>query len=175
MLSAFVSHIRRSTMRSFVFAMAVLATPLAAQDLSFTPQATEACLLKSGHGHDRSACIGLSAGQCMATPDGQTTIGMGFCLDAELGYWDEMLNSGYQQLRAALQVSDTDLPPHLAIQADGLRDMQRAWIAFRDARCSFEASQWQGGTGASPAFLGCMMTMTAEQALYLMGVLSGEG
>jgi uncharacterized protein YecT (DUF1311 family) len=162
-------------MRIFIFALAVFATPISAQDLFFTPAATEQCLLGAGHDLDRSQCIGLSAGQCMAMPDGQTTVGMGFCLDAELGYWDEMLNSGYQLLRAAMQASDADLPPHLAIRAEQLRDMQRAWITFRDARCNYEASFWEGGTGASPAFLGCMMTVTAEQALYLMGIYSGEG
>jgi uncharacterized protein YecT (DUF1311 family) len=162
-------------MRPYIAIFALFAAPVAAQDLSFTPQATESCLVNSGHEGDKSACIGLSAVECMATPDGQTTIGMGFCLDAELAYWDDMLNSGYQALRSAMQASDAGLPTHLAIQAEQLRDMQRAWITFRDARCSYEASLWQGGTGASPAFLGCMMTVTAQQALYLMGIYSGEG
>jgi len=52
-------------------------------------------------------------------------------------------------------------------QAEALRDMQRAWIAFRDATCTYEASQWSGGTGQGPAYEGCVMRMTAEQTLYL--------
>jgi uncharacterized protein YecT (DUF1311 family) len=162
-------------MRILILPIALIATPLSAQELSFAPEATETCLYNTAHGDDKSQCIGLAANQCMSSTDGQTTIGMGFCLDAELSYWDGILNSGYQQLRAALQSSDAELPETLAIQADQLRDMQRAWIAFRDARCSFEAAQWQGGTGASPAYLACMMTATGEQALYLMSVFSGEG
>ncbi len=162
-------------MRILILPIALMATPLSAQELSFAPEPTETCLYNTAHGGDKSQCIGLAANQCMSSADGQTTIGMGFCLDAELSYWDGILNSGYQQLRAALQASDAELPETLAIQADQLRDMQRAWIAFRDARCSFEAAQWQGGTGASPAYLACMMTVTGEQALYLMSVFSGEG
>ena len=45
--------------------------------------------------------------------------------------------------------------------------MQRAWIAYRDAACAYEASQWGGGTGAGPAATGCMMTLTGRQALAL--------
>ncbi|MFT5363966.1 MAG: hypothetical protein ACI9VX_001592 [Dinoroseobacter sp.] len=45
--------------------------------------------------------------------------------------------------------------------------MQRAWIEYRDATCSYEAAQWGGGTGAGPAFAGCLTRLTAEQALYL--------
>ena len=45
--------------------------------------------------------------------------------------------------------------------------MQRAWIEYRDATCAYEAAQWGGGTGAGPAFAGCLMRLTAEQALYL--------
>lgn len=162
-------------MRKHVILIALMASPLSAQELSFAPEPTETCLHNTAHGGDKSQCIGLAANQCMSRPDGQTTIGMGFCLDAELSHWDGILNSGYQQLRAAMQASDAELPETLAIQTDQLRDMQRAWMSFRDARCSFEAAQWQGGTGASPAYLACMMTMTGEQALYLMSVLSGEG
>ena len=47
--------------------------------------------------------------------------------------------------------------------------MQRSWIAFRDAACSYEASRWGGGSGAGPAATGCVMQLTARQALRLMG------
>jgi len=53
--------------------------------------------------------------------------------------------------------------------------MQRAWIPYRDARCTHEASLWQGGTGASPAYLNCILHETGEQALYLGALYSGEG
>jgi uncharacterized protein YecT (DUF1311 family) len=48
-----------------------------------------------------------------------------------------------------------------------LRDMQRTWIAYRDAACAYERSQWGGGTGGGPATADCLMRMTAAQALAL--------
>ena len=51
--------------------------------------------------------------------------------------------------------------------ADALREMQRAWIVFRDKACTYEASLWQGGTGRGPAAINCLMQQTARQALSL--------
>jgi uncharacterized protein YecT (DUF1311 family) len=56
--------------------------------------------------------------------------------------------------------------------AQALRDMQRAWIGFRDATCAFERAYWGGGTGGGGtggglAQVSCLMQMTGEQALYL--------
>ena len=48
-----------------------------------------------------------------------------------------------------------------------LRGMQRAWIAYRDAKCEFVRAQWSGGTGQGPAMLSCLMQETGRQALWL--------
>lgn len=159
----------------FLLISVLMAAPVFAQDLIFDASGTVECLINTGHTGNKAECIGVSAVSCMQQPGGDTTVGMGFCLDREFEYWDVSLNEGYQQLLAAMRMSDADLPDNLAIQADTLRDMQRAWIGYRDARCGHEASLWQGGTGASPAFLQCMMQVTAEQALYLLALYSGEG
>jgi uncharacterized protein YecT (DUF1311 family) len=45
--------------------------------------------------------------------------------------------------------------------AEALRDMQRAWIAYRDASCDYERAQWGGGTGGGPATAGCLMRTRA--------------
>ena len=162
--------------RALVLLLAVLApAPALAQDLIFVPGGSEQCLIHSSDGGNKTDCIGISAGNCMQQPGGDSTYGMGFCLDSELQYWDSMLNQAYRQLRAVRQASDADLPDNLAVQADTLRDMQRAWITYRDARCGHEASLWQGGTGAGTASISCMMQLTAEQALYLLALYSGEG
>jgi uncharacterized protein YecT (DUF1311 family) len=161
--------------RTFAFLLALGLSPAAAQDLRFDAAASEQCLINTGHAGNKSDCIGVSASICMEQPGGDSTYGMGFCLDSELTYWDGLLNDSYQQLRAAMQAADADLPDHLALQATSLRDMQRAWIAFRDTRCGYETSLWQGGTGSGPAYLACALQMTGEQALYLSATLSGEG
>ena len=51
---------------------------------SFDPAATQDCLDQAdwteGPPYD---CVGQAADQCMSTGDGSTTVGMGYCLDAE--------------------------------------------------------------------------------------------
>lgn len=145
--------------------------PLAAQDLTFDPAPLDACLADISDGVQSSDCIGRASSACMEQPMGETTPGMGFCLNAEYEIWDAKLNEAYQSLRAQYQEQDADRFEGAPSLADALRDMQRGWIGYRDARCEFEAAQWAGGTGASPAYLGCIMQVTADQTVYLWSVL----
>lgn len=135
--------------------------------LVYSSSATEACLVE-GKGDE---CIGLSAGQCMEeTPGGYSTYGMGGCLSREADFWDARLNTAYQDLMAKAREADqfnAENQIGAASQADALKNMQRAWIPYRDARCEYEYSLWGGGTGGGPASVSCFMQMTAEQALYL--------
>ncbi|MDF1855673.1 lysozyme inhibitor LprI family protein [Pseudooceanicola sp.] len=153
-------------------AVALIGAPAGAQDLVFSPAATETCLAAG-----RSDCIGASGEACMqATPGGQSTVGMGGCLDRELSYWDARLNSAYgSAMRQAKQADQANSDGALAVlsQAQALREMQRAWIPFRDAKCDFARSQWGGGTGGGPAQLSCLMQETGQQALYLEGAGMG--
>ena len=84
-------------------------------------------------------------------------------------WWDARLNAAYGDAMEKARALDRD-----AIQgtspvtvAGSLRDMQRAWIAFRDAECVHERSKWGGGTGGGPAEAWCRMLATAEQAVAL--------
>lgn len=153
-------------MRPFL-ALLLLTLPAQAQDMSFDITPSLDCVSAAPDTNAAKLCIGEAAGICMEQDMGYTTPGMGFCLDAELTYWDGVLNDSFQTLRATLRASDAELPEHLAKQADGLRDMQRAWITYRDTRCSFEASLMQGGTAGNSVYLGCAMQLTGEQALFL--------
>lgn len=147
------------------------AAPLSAQDLPFEPELIEACLEDDG-GRD---CIGLAASRCAATPDGRSTVGTGFCYGAERDWWDARLNRLYRSLMTQEEGRDAEMKEIGATVmeiAPALRDMQRAWMLFRDAACMYEYSQWGGGTGAGPAHAACMMQITAEQALALEDRLS---
>jgi uncharacterized protein YecT (DUF1311 family) len=84
---------------------------------------------------------------------------MGGCLDQERKFWDARLNARYRELTA--QHADDPLI------GERLRDMQRAWIGYRDARCDYEFVQWRGGTGGGPAVIACLMQSTAEQVFTL--------
>lgn len=139
-----------------------------AQDLVFSAAATEACLEIS---QEPRACIGISAQACMAqTEGGYSTVVMGGCLDREREFWDERLNTAYAAVMAEARAADAEAAQtgqRPSGQAEALRDMQRAWIAFRDAACAYEYSTWGGGTGAGPAGTACLMRLTGEQALTL--------
>ena len=141
-----------------------------AQDMRFDIAATEVCLAQATP-ETGSQCAGRAADVCMmANPGGQSTYGMSFCLDAEWTWWDSGLNATFQALMALEKAEDARMTAVGAFApslADALRGMQRAWIAWRDARCAYAAAQWAGGTGAGPAVIGCLLEETARQALVL--------
>ena len=152
-------------------ALVMLAGAAGAQDLTFDPGPTVACLAQVDVSSSAALdCIGKAAEACMATPDGQTTVGMGYCLGAEWEWWDARLNATYGQLMAQHKAADAEMAgigatvPSLV---DALKAMQRAWIPFRDAACDYERATWGGGTGGGPATAGCLMVQTARQALAL--------
>ena len=155
-----------------LLALALMASPAAAQDLIFSPQATQACLASTQSYDARHACIGASAERCISdTPGGDSTYGMSGCLSAELDYWDARLNAAYAEVIGSARAMDADMAEigaTVASQEEALRAMQRAWITFRDARCAYEASTWGGGTGAGPATADCLMEETARQTLTLL-------
>lgn len=168
-------------MRPMLALVAILIplTAMAQDDPRFSPRPTLDCLEVNEGTPEARACIGLSASDCMeSTPIGSTTVGMGFCLDAELTLWDARLNAAYKDLMAHDRAQDAEnktyggyAPP----MADALRAMQRAWIAYRDMRCDYERSQWGDGTGGGPAAYSCLMHLTGEQALYLETTLMYAG
>jgi uncharacterized protein YecT (DUF1311 family) len=103
------------------------------------------------------SCIGAVANACAATPEGQSTPGMIDCSARELAVWDERLNKAYRDSIAAAA-------PKLR---EALRQAQRAWIAYRDARCALPALENADGTIVGPLTSACLMEATARQALWL--------
>lgn len=141
-----------------------------AQDLAFQPDATEDCLSVATDLQSKLACVGKSAEVCIDTPDGYTTVGMGFCYSEEASFWDGRLNAAFASLRAAerdLMAEMSEIGATVPDTVAALRDMQRAWIGYRDASCNYEYSTWGGGTGGGPAIASCLMHETARQALLL--------
>lgn len=150
------------------------AQPALAQDVTpdYDPAILDGCLAQSqGQGYRaRATCIGVGADACLMTDAGNSTVGVGSCFHAEWMDWDARLNATYQ----ALLVTQGELAEDIAAYSDRLpspvetmRDMQIAWIAYRDAACEWEYAQWGGGTGGGPASGACMMRLTALQVLLL--------
>lgn len=149
-------------------ALLALTAPVAAQDLVYSNDATLACVNAAATAAARKACIGKSSDACMeATPGGSSTVGMSGCLSQELDFWDYALNENYRLSMEKAEKQDAGKSDYAPELAPSLREMQRAWIVYRDATCGFEADQWGGGTGQGPAGTSCLMRMTGEQALYL--------
>ncbi len=141
-----------------------------ASELSYSSDATLDCLKDANGDAAQDACIGTAANACMDTADGSTTVGMGYCLSQELSLWDERLNSAFRALMALERADDAEMKEigaHVPRKVPALRNMQRAWIGFRDAACAYEYSQWGGGTGGGPASTACLLRLTGEQALEL--------
>lgn len=154
--------------KSVVLLAALVASSAAAEGVIFSPADTEQCFAE---GAPTEECIGASARLCQQdTPGGETTIGMVGCFEAEQMWWDGRLNRAYKTAMDTAKRNDAGqarIGADPVDQADALRDMQRKWIAYRDARCLWAWAQWGGGTVGGPANAECLMRATAEQALLL--------
>ena len=165
-------------MRVIAIACAALlgATPVYAQDadgLFYSFTQTASCVANASSVAAMQDCVGLAAEACVEKTGYATPVLSG-CASRELEDWDARLNASYQRVRADAREFDMGSGPNAPSLAVTLRDMQRAWITFRDATCEYEAAQWSGGTGAGPAYVGCLMSMTAKQTIYLeLGGLGG--
>jgi uncharacterized protein YecT (DUF1311 family) len=105
---------------------------------------------------ERECLFELLATPCQNTPEGQSNLGMADCFRRETAIWDVVLNENFKALRALLDER----------QVTRLRDMQRAWIASRDATCGFYDARIQGSM-AIPMAAACMARETARRALLL--------
>jgi uncharacterized protein YecT (DUF1311 family) len=106
-------------------------------------------------------CVGVVQDPCRETPEGQSTAGTIECLSREHAYWDRLLNQSYRRLR---ETGDDD-------RNEALRDVQRQWIAFRAARCAWEAEPFEGGTNAGVVTSLCFGEETARRAIDLTRML----
>lgn len=95
-------------------------------------------------------------GQCLDTPDGQTTAGTVGCIAVELKIQDAALNAAYRKLTAGMNTR----------QQAGLRDAQRAWIAYRDADCA-SRQDWEWGSMSTVAANFCVLRRTVERTIEL--------
>ncbi|WP_348814954.1 DUF1311 domain-containing protein [Halomonas sp. H10-59] len=125
------------------------------------------CFVQMGQGAVGD-CIGLAADACQQTPG---LLGIVDCLAQETRVWDELLNAQYQELRALMREQDEGNPDVGISRVDALRDVQRAWITFRDAECGYAYARYQDGTIRSVVAAACQLEQTAQRALTLKGIL----
>lgn len=150
---------------SFIF-MAVLLTTRAFAGAPGDPPepavktAVEKCLAEKEKANTTAeACVGVYANACLEKSDDPSTYGMMACSSKETDVWEERLNRDYQKLMKEMKAEDKER----------LRDMQRAWIAFRDKKCGFHQRE-QEGTSVMPQNAYCYMEETGRQSLFLRDI-----
>ncbi len=143
---------------AFAFALFCTAPPAlaAGQD---DAAAIRACVAKYPDDIDQAEqkCIfAIVADPCTMTPTTQTAAAAAECYDRERKIWDALLNENFRALRDDLDEG----------QKAKLRDMQRAWIASRDATCGFYYDKIRGSMATSMT-AACLARETARRALLL--------
>lgn len=165
--------------RYLICTAALVAFPVTvtAQDAAYDQNATTSCLADAGTIVERRACIGLSADACAdASVGGFNTRSMTACLKFEYDLFDDMLNAEYgivHDLAQDLDKQDNGNSFDDVSMVDRLVQMQRAWIAYRDATCAYEQRQFDGGTLGQLVHIDCLTQLTAEQTFRLQSTALG--
>jgi uncharacterized protein YecT (DUF1311 family) len=107
---------------------------------------------------DAASCIGVVSTPCLAVPNNVSTAAMADCLRRETAIWDERLNTAYKSWTSKCDSPDI---------CEARRKLERAWLAYRDARCTLPHVEAQGGTIAVIEDSDCMLDATAHQAIWI--------
>ncbi len=108
-------------------------------------------------------CIGVVADACLAKGEDPSTYGMIACSGDESDVWDERLNRDYQALMKTMKSPGKER----------LRDLERAWIDFREKKCAYRQLEDEGTVGMIQN-MHCYMEETARQALFLGGLVDSQ-
>lgn len=144
--------------------LVLLAAPALAEDDPYQPTLAERAIidtcLKRTDGQDvfkqGSQCIGLISDPCI-DKDTSTAVA---CQERETRIWDEKLNAAFKDARAHVD----------AATGGALKDAQRAWIAFRDAKCLVSEKEYGEGTMATVMVADCKRTETGRRALEMLAI-----
>ena len=119
--------------------------------------AVEKCLAeKEKASTPLETCIGAYTDACLGKSDALSTQDMMACNSMETDVWEERLNRDYQELLKEMKNDDKAR----------LREMQRAWIAFREKKCGFRQQEQEGTVGMIQNE-NCYMEETGRQSLFL--------
>ena len=85
--------------------------------------------------------------------DPMTQLDMNLCASAELDRETKKINKTYNNLRAKLNSE----------QKQQIKEVQLAWIKFKDLACKFEASAVEGGSVYSMVLSECLTAKTRQR------------
>jgi uncharacterized protein YecT (DUF1311 family) len=106
-------------------------------------------------------CIGVVADPCPDAP-GANTFTIVACHMREQKIWDGYLNQWYAEVEKRLADDEA--------AETALKDAERAWISFRDAKCGYWEKRYAGGTFASVITGDCMRVETGRRALEMRAI-----
>lgn len=132
--------------------------------------AMEGCLYQAEFGRGtQEGCIGIMYEYC--PENAGSTVDMLGCIEPEIQFWDQKLNSVYGDLINVYEDQDSDFDEVRAL-APRLRNVQLEWVEWRDAKCGFAYDQYRGGTIGRLTGANCQLEETAKRALEIQDLLA---
>lgn len=149
----------------------LLAAPVVAQTIVFSPEPTESCLAAAADPAAARGCAGRAAEACVKAIRGAAEVEAASCANAETEWWRDRMAEGYDRVMQRARLSDVEFAQALASGAprmtDDLAAMQAAWRDWSEKRCFFEAMRRRGKPDRSVVASMCQLRATAEQTLFL--------
>jgi uncharacterized protein YecT (DUF1311 family) len=119
----------------------------------------------SGHAQSARSAAQNDPAYDACTQKNSSTRGIVECGIAGSGRWDKRLNAAYQRIMAS--------PDWSVATKTLLRDAQRAWLAYKTAKCRAAGElEYEGGTASEITTSICDMDETALRATELERVLT---
>jgi uncharacterized protein YecT (DUF1311 family) len=164
---------RLSSLAGCCLALATIAAPVQAQVKGITKdRAALAACLDAAKAARKSAesCVGTVQDACAKESGNESSAAMSGCVGREVAVWDERLNTSYKAALAG-DLARRDVyrggGARKRTGAEVMREAQRAWIGFRERKCSAARLPMEGGSGAALLGGACFLQETARQAIWL--------
>jgi uncharacterized protein YecT (DUF1311 family) len=122
-----------------------------------------------------SVALALLAAQAAAPDcrDPQTQIDLNACAALDFEQADRALNAVWPEAIASARAGDSEIDRRTDRRPTSearLREAQRAWLAFRDAHCAWQAyGEARGGSLEPLIYHGCRARLTRERIRQLAG------
>ena len=144
------------------------ATPRPAAASPQTPLACSAMPCRHSSDQPIDPCVGGWSTPCTETPGGGSTRGLSGCLAQELEAWESVRSAVHARLLDAARTYDEDPVDGAPPVGASLVAAKAAWEAHRDAQCTYEWSEYAGGTMRGIVAVSCRLQLTADRCAYLV-------
>ena len=124
----------------------------------------------SGHAQD---------GEAPDCENQDTQMVMTYCAGLDYETADAELNDIWPEMLAYARTRDEDVAPMardrgVPTTLEAMKSAQRAWIAYRDAECEFEAYEVFGGSAQPMVGSACLARLTNERIELFRSILDAD-